>query len=92
MNTYGNGDEMNEEPNEAGGEEAKRVALDLILDAWDAGLQEGIDPEVLATTAIFAALTDMVDIYGAEPVAKMAETLPSRIRDGEFSLSDEGEA
>ena len=69
-------------------ENAKREALSLILDAWDDGLQRGIEPEILATTAIFAAFTDLIDTYGEERVAEMAETLPSRIRQGEFTLAE----
>lgn len=69
----------------------KARALELLLDAWDTGLNEGIEPEVLATAAMFAALTDMVDLHGEDAVATMAEELPARIRDGEFTLEDEDE-
>ncbi|WP_366654490.1 hypothetical protein [Fodinicurvata sp. EGI_FJ10296] len=68
------------------GDEQKRIALERILDAWDAALSEGVQPELLATTAIFAALTDMVDLHGEEDVASMMADLPDRIRNGEFSL------
>ncbi|MEQ8964937.1 MAG: hypothetical protein RID91_03860 [Azospirillaceae bacterium] len=71
-------------------EDQKRIALDLLLDAWDTALQRGCQPETLATTAIYAALTDMIDIYGADPVAEMIEDLPDRIRAGEFTLGDGG--
>lgn len=64
----------------------KSIALELLLDAWDEALKEGVAPELVATSAIFAALTDMVDIYGEEPVAEMASGLPDRIRKGEFSM------
>ena len=67
--------------------EQKRLALDLLLDAWDKALEEGVEPEILATTAIFAALTDMVDTHGAEAVARLMEDLPARIRKGEFTLA-----
>ncbi len=67
----------------------KARALELLLDAWDAGLAEGIEAEILATAAIFAALTDMVDLHGEDTVAAMAEELPRRIRDGEFTLAEE---
>ncbi len=72
-------------------EEQKARALELLLDAWEAGLNEDIEPEYLATAAIFAALTDMVDLHGEDAVATMAEELPARIRDGEFTLEDEEE-
>ena len=65
----------------------KRRALELLLAAWDAALAEGVEPELLATTAIFAALTDMVDAHGEAPVADLVAGLPERIRAGEFTLS-----
>lgn len=67
-------------------DEQKSVALDRILDAWDDALGDGCEPELIATAAIFAALSDMVDAYGEGAVAEMAETLPERIRAGEFSM------
>lgn len=68
--------------------EQKKLALNLLLDAWDAALQRGVEPEVLATTAIYAAVTDMVDIHGEEPVAEMLSELPERIRRGAFTPGD----
>lgn len=72
-------------------EEQKRIALDILLEAWDRALAQDVEPEVLATAAIYAALTDMVDLYGEEPVATLVESLPERIRDGEFTLEEEEE-
>jgi len=69
-------------------EEQKAIALDRLLDAWDDLLDDGCEPDQIATAAIFAALTDMVDAYGEEPVAEMAESLPARIRRGEFSMRE----
>lgn len=68
----------------------KRIALELLLKAWDTALQDGVEPDLLASTAIFAALTDMVDIHGSEAVANLMETLPDRIRSGEFTLAEQG--
>ena len=67
--------------------EAKRMALRYILDAWEEAVYDGLDPDCIATAAIFAALSDMIGTYGEEPVAKMTERLPDRIRAGEFTLS-----
>ena len=64
----------------------KRIALDLLLEAWDRALADGVAPELLATTAIFTALTDMVENHGAEAVANLMAGLPARIRAGEFTL------
>lgn len=66
----------------------KRRALELILDAWDKALKEGAEAEVIASVAIYAALADMVDRYGAEAVADFCETLPERARRGEFTLGE----
>ena len=67
--------------------ETKHAALRYILDAWEEAVYDGIDPDCIATAAIFAALSDMVATYGEEPVAKMAERLPERIRVGEFTVA-----
>lgn len=66
--------------------EKKRAALDIVLDAWTTGLENGIDGEILAHAALFAALSDMIEIYGEEAVANLTARLPQRIHDGEFTL------
>jgi len=64
----------------------KQAALQYILDAWDDALQDGIEPEMLANAAPFAALTDLIDVYGENAVAKMTTGLQRRIHHGEFTL------
>ena len=66
--------------------EKKRAALDLVLDAWCEGIEKGIDGEILAHASLFAALSDLVELYGEEAVAKLAARLPERITNGEFTL------
>jgi hypothetical protein len=66
--------------------EQKARALELMLDAWDKALSENVDPEVVASVAIYAAIADMVDRYGEEAVADFCATLPERVRNGEFTL------
>jgi len=67
-------------------QEEKQAALRYILDAWEEAVYDGLDPDCLATAAIFAALSDMIATYGEEPVATMCERLPDRIRAGEFTV------
>jgi len=67
--------------------EQRRLALQNILDAWDEALTEGVSADILATTAIFAALSDMVEAYGEDAVAQMADGLSERVRQGEFTLN-----
>ncbi|MCB1442981.1 MAG: hypothetical protein KDJ72_08145 [Methyloceanibacter sp.] len=64
----------------------RQVALRYILDAWDDALHDGIQPEMLANAALFAALSDLIEIYGENAVAKMTSRLPRRIHHGEFTL------
>ena len=58
----------------------------LSLEAWEEAVYDGLDPDCIATAAIFAALSDMIASYGEEPVAVMCERLPERIRNGEFTV------
>ncbi len=67
-------------------EEQKQAALRYIMDAWHEALYDGIEPEMLANAAFFAALSDLVSTYGEDAVAKMTEGLSRRIHHGEFTL------
>ena len=67
-------------------QEAKQMALRYILEAWEEAIYDGLDPDAIATAAIFAALSDMIATYGEEPLAVMCERLPERIRSGEFTV------
>ena len=85
--TFRSLDEDGHESSSLSESEQRRVALQHILDAWDEALGEGVDADILATTAIFAALSDMVEAYGEEAVADMAGGLVDRVRHGEFTLN-----
>lgn len=49
-------------------------------------MHDGIEPEMLANAALFAALADLIGAYGEDAVAKMANGLSRRIHHGEFTL------
>lgn len=66
--------------------ETRQVALRYILEAWEEAVYDGLDPDSLATAAIFAALSDMIASYGEESIAVMCQKLPDRIRTGEFTV------
>ncbi|HXG78897.1 MAG TPA: hypothetical protein VNJ31_06140 [Methyloceanibacter sp.] len=70
----------------SGDEEQKQAALRYILDAWQEALHDGIEPEMLANAALYAALADLISAYGEDAVAKMANGLSRRIQHGEFTL------
>jgi hypothetical protein len=65
--------------------EKKRVALAYLTEAFDEAIAEGVDPEIVAHAALFTALADLIEIYGEEAVAGLANSLPARVRAFEFS-------
>jgi hypothetical protein len=67
--------------------EQKRAALGYLNEAWAEARHDGVDGDCLAQASMFAALAELVSTYGEDAVAKFAEGLPSRIRNGEFSVS-----
>jgi hypothetical protein len=67
-------------------DEKKQAALRYIMEAWEEAVYDGIEPELLANAAFFAALSDLVSSYGEEAVAKMTEGLSRRVNNGEFTL------
>ena len=72
-------------------DEQKQLALKIILEAWEDALSQGVAPEMVASSAIFAALTDMIEHYGEESVAEMVADWPDRIRNSEFTLSEDAQ-
>jgi hypothetical protein len=67
--------------------EQKQAALGYLSEAWAEARHDGVDGDCLAQASIFAALAELVGTYGEDAVAKVAEGLPSRIRNGEFSVA-----
>jgi hypothetical protein len=67
-------------------DEDKRAALECFLDAWGDAVEIGIDGEVAASAAIYVAISELVDAFGEDPVAKLLEDLPRRVRNGEFTV------
>jgi hypothetical protein len=65
----------------------RREAMLYLEEAFAEAIMSGIDGDCIAQAAIFSALTEFVATYGEEAVAKFAERLPERIRQGEFTLS-----
>ena len=61
------------------------AALEFILEAWDAGVEEGHAPDMLANAALFTALSGLVTSYGETAVVELVRKLPLRVMNGEFS-------
>jgi hypothetical protein len=64
----------------------KQTALSYLSEAWADARHEGVDGDCLAQASLFTALAELVTTYGEDAVAKFAEGLSARIRNGEFSL------
>jgi hypothetical protein len=66
--------------------EQKQAALSYLNEAWAEARHDGVDGDCMAQASMFAALAELVTTYGEDAVAKFAEGLPSRVRNGEFSV------
>lgn len=67
--------------------EQKQAALSYLNEAWAEARHDGVDGDCLAQASLFAALAELVGTYGEDAVGKFVEGLPTRVRNGEFSLS-----
>jgi len=72
------------EPGEA--EDARIMALNYILEAWEEGTGSGIAPEMMAYAALYTALTDLVASFGEDSVVSLVNGLVPRVQNGEFTL------
>jgi hypothetical protein len=66
--------------------EQKQTALSYLSEAWAEARHDGVDGDCLAQASLFTALAELVSTYGEDAVAKFAEGVPTRVRNGEFSL------
>jgi hypothetical protein len=67
--------------------EQKQAALSYLQEAWEEARLDGIEGDCMAQACLFAALSELVTVYGEEATARFAENLPARIHNGEFSLT-----
>jgi hypothetical protein len=68
-------------------QEQKQAALSYLNEAWAEARHDGVDGDCLAQASLFAAFAELVGTYGEDAVAKFVEGLPTRVRNGEFSLT-----
>jgi hypothetical protein len=64
----------------------KQEAYMRLNHAWQQALTAGIEPDVVAQAALFAALSDLVVTYGEDAVADYTSRLAERVNRGEFSV------
>src|SRR5271156_5255851 len=64
---------------------ARRAALNYVSGVFAEAVLDGIDVDAFAEAAFCAAFRELVAIHGEERAGCMAQSLPDRIRAGEFS-------
>jgi len=67
--------------------EQKQAALSYLNEAWAEARHDCVDGDFLAQASLFAAFAELVGTYGEDAVATFAEGLPTRVRNGEFSVA-----
>jgi len=65
-------------------EEKRQVAVELIQDAWDNAIREGIEPGIVAESALVFALRQLCIEDGDPAVEALVGTLGDRHQSGEF--------
>jgi hypothetical protein len=66
--------------------EQRQVALEYVAEAWNEAEDDGVSSLSLAHASLFAAITSMVEQHGEQATADLIQTLPDRIRSGEYNL------
>jgi len=67
--------------------EPQQAALSYLNEAWAEARHDGVDGDCLAQASLFAAFAELVATYGEDAVARFVEGLPTRVRNGEFSVA-----
>lgn len=74
-----------EEADDIAFREQTEAALEYHSEAWAEGICDGIEPEILADTAIANALLETVRMRGEACAEALLETVKARMDAGEFS-------
>ncbi len=67
-------------------EEKRRVAVEFFREAWFAALAEGIEPHILAESAMYTALSELTRNQGESSVCAIVNRLPQQVENGEFLI------
>ena len=68
-----------------GEQQQVRAAIEAIVESYQRAIGGGVPPEVVANAALTTALGFLVQVHGADVVARMVEELPDRVREGRFT-------
>ena len=65
-------------------EEKQRVAVEFIQEAWNNATREGIEPSILAESALVTILTQYYANDGERAVVDLVQGLSDRLESGQF--------
>lgn len=68
-------------------EEKYKVAVEFFQEAWKNAIEEGIEPSILATSGVFAILSQLQSQDGDAAVAALVAELPDRHESGHFDVN-----
>lgn len=68
-------------------EEKQRVAVEFVQEAWHNATQEGIEPSILAESALITILTEYHARDGESAVVDLIHSLADRLESGQFDAN-----
>lgn len=69
-------------------QEARDEAVYAVIGAWKVAIGKGVPMEVMAITAINAAITDIVANHGPGPTIQVLEDAIEKVKSGYFDLDE----
>jgi hypothetical protein len=68
-------------------EEKRLTAVESHSEAWADGISAGIEPEIMAETALATALAELLRVSGDGAALALLERMRERVQAGEFNLN-----
>ena len=68
-------------------EEKRLVAIEIFKEAWLTAKTEGIETEILAESAVYTAMSELVSHFGEQNTADFIKTLDKQLAHGEFTAN-----
>lgn len=68
-------------------EEKRLTAVESHSEAWADGISAGIEPEIMAETALATALAELLRVSGDGAALALLERMRERVQAGEFDVN-----
>lgn len=63
------------------------IAIEELSNAWDRALERDVSGELLVSSFLAVSVSNLVRMYGKTAATEIIESLPLRIRDGDFDYA-----